>query len=106
MEDVRRACLASFRVDIARAGQSDEATALIDELMETSADFRRLWDEGEIRTQGGFQKRLVRPGVGEIVLDSSVLHVEGSDGLSMLVLSPADEASARAVAELVRRSGT
>jgi hypothetical protein len=60
VEDVRRTCVASFRVDIARAGQSAEATALIDELMETSADFRRLWDEGDIRSHGGFRKRLVR----------------------------------------------
>jgi len=105
VEAVRRTCVAAFRVDIARAGQSDEATALIDELMATSPDFRRLWDEGEIRTHGGFRKQLVRPGVGEIVLESSVFHVEGGGGLSMFVLSPADEASARAVAQLVERSG-
>ena len=106
VEEVRRTCLASFRVDIARAGQSDEATALIDELMVTSPDFRRLWDEGEIRSHGTMQKQLVRPGVGEIVLESAVFHVDGSDGLSMFVWSPANEASARAIAELVQRSGT
>lgn len=104
VDEVRRTCLASFRVDIARAGQSEEATALIAELMETSPDFRRLWAEGEIRSQGGFQKRIVRPGVGEIVLESSVLHIEGSDGLSMLVLSPTNDASARALTHLVERS--
>jgi PAS domain-containing protein len=106
VEDVRRACLASFRIDIARAGPSDEAAELIDELMQTSPDFRRLWGEGEIRSHGGFQKRLIRPEVGELVLESSVFHVEGSDGLSMLVLSPANEASARAIAQLLQRSGT
>jgi transcriptional regulator with XRE-family HTH domain len=106
VEAVRRTCLASFRVDIARAGPSEEATALIGELMETSPDFRRLWAEGEIRSHGGFQKRLVRPEVGEIVLESSVFHVEGSDGLSVFVFSPANEASARAIAQLVQRSGT
>ena len=105
VEDVRRTCLASFRVDIARAGQSDEATALIDELMETSPDFRRLWDEGEMRSHGKLQKQLVRPGVGEIVLESSVFSVDGSDGLSMFVWSPVNEASARAIAQLVQRSG-
>ncbi|MBJ6762278.1 helix-turn-helix domain-containing protein [Myxococcaceae bacterium JPH2] len=104
VEDVRRTCLASFRVDIARAGPSHEATALIDELMELSPDFRRLWAEGEIRSQGGFQKRMVRPDVGEIVLESSVFHLEGGDGLSMLVLSPTNEASARAIAQLVQQS--
>ncbi|MBU8894605.1 transcriptional regulator [Corallococcus sp. H22C18031201] len=105
VDEVRRTCLASFRVDIARAGPSDEATALIDELMETSPDFRRLWAEGELRSHGGFQKRIVRPEVGEIVLDSSVFKLEGSDGLSMFVFSPANEASARAIATLMQRVG-
>lgn len=103
VEDVRRACLASFRVDIARAGQSDEATALIDELMEASADFRRLWNEGEVRSHGGFRKRIVRPEVGEIVLESSVFPVDGSAGLSMFVLSPTDEGSRQALARLLQR---
>jgi transcriptional regulator with XRE-family HTH domain len=105
VEEVRRTCLASFRLEIARAGHSDEATALIDELMETSPEFRRLWSEGEIAAHGGFQKRIVRPGFGEIVLESSVFHLEGSERLSMFVYSPADEASARAVAQLVERAG-
>lgn len=105
VKDVRRSLVASFRVDIARAGASDESTALIDELMQTSPDFRSLWEEGEIRSHGGFQKRLVRPDVGEIVLESSVFQVEGSEGLSMLVLSPASEASACAIAQLIQRFG-
>jgi transcriptional regulator with XRE-family HTH domain len=103
VEDVRRTCLASFRVDIARAGPSVEATALIDELMATSPEFRRMWDEGEVRSHSQVRKQLVRPGVGELVLESSVFHVEGSDGLSMFVWSPATEASARALAQLVQQ---
>jgi hypothetical protein len=50
------------------------------------------------------QKQLVRPEVGEIVLESSVFVVDGSDGLSMFVWSPANEARARAIARLVQRS--
>jgi transcriptional regulator with XRE-family HTH domain len=106
VEEVRRTCLAAFRVDIARAGQSDEATALIDELMEASPEFRRLWDEGEIRSHGRFTKQLVRPEVGEIMLESSVFYVDGGEGLSMFVWSPANEASARAIAQLVQGSRT
>lgn len=102
VDDVRRNCLASFRFDIARAGESKEATALIAELMETSSDFRRLWAEGEVRSHGGFRKRLVRPDVGEIVLDATVLHVEGCEGLSIFVFAPADEESARLIAKLRR----
>lgn len=105
VDTVRRSCLAAFRVDIARAGASAEATALIDELMASSPAFHRLWHAGDLGAHAGFHKRLVRPGVGEIVLAASVLQVEGSDGLAMLVLSPVDEASARAVAALIARAG-
>jgi transcriptional regulator with XRE-family HTH domain len=105
VEEVRRSCLASFRVDIARAGVSEEATALIDELMDMSPDFRRLWAEGEMRSHGGFQKRLVRPEVGEIVLEASAFYVDGNDGLSMFVFSPTNDASAHAITQLVQRCG-
>ncbi len=101
VETVRRAYLASFRVDVARAGQSAEATALIEELLESSADFRRLWADPDMRPHGGFQKRITRPGVGEIVLEASVLQIEGTSGLSMLVLTPVDDASKRAVERMV-----
>jgi transcriptional regulator with XRE-family HTH domain len=103
LDNVRRACVAAFRVDTARAGQSEEAAALVAELMETSPAFRRLWDEGELRTYAGVRKRLLRPEVGEIMLESSVLGVEGSGGLSIFVYSPVDDASARAVATLIER---
>lgn len=102
-DEVRRACLAAFRVDIARAGNSEEAATLIDELMATSAEFRRMWDDGELRTHGVTQKRLTRPDVGEIALEASMFHVDGSDGLAIFVFTPTDDASARAVAQLVRQ---
>ena len=53
---------------------------------------------------GVMQKRLVRPDVGEIVLQSSVFYIDGSEGLSMFVWSPTNEASERAIAQLVQRS--
>lgn len=102
VDDVRRNCLAAFRFDIARAGESKEATSLIAELMETSEDFRRLWAEGEIRSHHGFRKRMIRPGIGELELDATVMSVEGCEGLSMYVFSPATPESADAIAKLVR----
>ncbi len=99
VESVRRTCIAAFRVDIARAGRTDEADALIEELMQ-SDEFRRLWADGEIRAHGTFQKRIVRDGA-EIELESSVFEIEGNVGLAMFVWSPANDASARAVAKLV-----
>ncbi|WP_375757311.1 helix-turn-helix transcriptional regulator [Corallococcus exercitus] len=104
-EDMRRTALAAFRVDIERAGASEEAAALVDELMRTSEEFRRLWAENELSTHGVKSRRFVRPGVGELVFDASMFSVDDSDGLSMVVLSPADDASARGVEQLVRELG-
>ena len=101
-DDMRRTCLAAFRVDIARAGASEEAAALVDELMATSADFRRLWAENDLRTHGVKHRRLVRPDVGELVFETSVFSVDDSDGLSMFVFSPADDATARGVERMIR----
>ncbi|GMU01355.1 helix-turn-helix transcriptional regulator [Corallococcus caeni] len=101
-EDMRRTCLAAFRVDIERAGASEEAAALVDELMQTSEEFRRLWAENELHTHGVQLRRLVRPGVGELVFEASMFSVDDSDGLGMVVLSPADDASARGVEQLIR----
>lgn len=101
-DDMRRTCLAAFRVDIVRAGASREAAELVDELLATSEDFRRLWAESELHTHGVKYRRLSRPGVGELLFETAVFSVDDSDGLSMLVLSPADEASARGVERLLR----
>jgi hypothetical protein len=98
----RRRTVAAFRVDVARAGDSQEAAELIAELTETSADFRRLWAEHELRTHGVMLKLLVRPGVGEILLESSAFSVDGGDYLRMTVYLPANAASARGIEELVR----
>jgi len=104
-DDMRRTCLAAFRVEIARAGASEEAAALVDELLATSADFRRLWAENDLHTHGVQHRRLVRPNVGELHFEVSTLSVDDSDGLSIVVLSPADDASARGVERLLRELG-
>lgn len=101
-DDMRRTCLAAFRVDVARAGATEEAAALVDELMETSEDFRRLWAENELHTHGVRHRRLFKPTVGELVFEASTFSVDDSDGLSMVVLSPVDDDSARGVEQLIR----
>ncbi|MCP3064064.1 helix-turn-helix transcriptional regulator [Myxococcus sp. K38C18041901] len=101
-EDMQRTCLAAFRVAIARAGATQEAAALVDELQATSEDFRRLWAENELHTHGVRSRRLVRPDVGELRFEASMFTVDDSDGLSLVVLSPVDDASARAVEQLLR----
>ena len=96
-----RFALATFRVDAARAGDRPEAAALAAELHETSADFRRLWAENEIGGHDAGVKRLLHPVAGPLTLEYSAFSVDGADGLSMIVFTPATPADARAIAQLL-----
>jgi hypothetical protein len=96
-----RFAIAVFRVDVARAGGSPEAAALAAELQATSADFRRLWAENEMRSHWVGRKRVAHPRAGTLTLEYSTFAVGGAEGLSMIVFTPASPADARAIALLL-----
>jgi transcriptional regulator with XRE-family HTH domain len=98
-----RFAIAVFRVDVARAGGSPEAAALAAELQATSADFRRLWAENEVRSHWVGLKRLRHPLAGPLALECSAFAVDGADGLRMIVFTPTSAADARAIQALVTR---
>ena len=97
-----RFAIGVFRVEVARVGGSPEAAALAAELQASSADFRRLWAENDVRSHSVMVKRLVHPLAGPLALETSAFAVDGADGLSMIVFSPATPADAAAVASLLR----
>ncbi len=96
-----RFVLATFRLDAARAGDGSEAAALAGELVASSADFRRLWAENEVRSHGAGVKRIRHPVAGPLTLEYSAFPVDGADGLSMIVFTPASAPDARAIEGLV-----
>jgi len=96
-----RFAIAVFRVDAARAGDRPEAAALAAELHASSADFRRLWAENETRSHWVGQKRLQHPVAGRLTLDTMAFAVDGADGLSMVVFTPASAADAQAITGLL-----
>ena len=96
-----RFALAVFRVDAARAGDCPEAAALATELQATTADFRRLWAEHEMRSNGVGLKRLQHPVAGPLTLEYSAFSVDGADGLTMVVFTPTSAADTRAIASLL-----
>jgi transcriptional regulator with XRE-family HTH domain len=100
-EAYARAALAVFRVDVARAGGSAEADALVADLQAASPDFRRLWAENEMHSQGSGSKHFDRPGVGPFSVDYAAFAVEGDEGLTMVVFTPSSPADARAVETLI-----
>jgi transcriptional regulator with XRE-family HTH domain len=102
-EEHARSMLAVFRMDVARIGGSPEADALVAELRAASADFRRLWAENEVRSHGAGMKRLNNPFVGPFTLEISAFAVDGAEGLTMLVFTPASAADARAIEALMAR---
>ena len=100
-EENARFAIGVFRLDVARAGDSPEAEAIAAELQATSADFRRLWADNEMRSHQPALKRLLHPLVGPLALEASAFAVEGANGLTMIVFTPAAPADARAIARLL-----
>lgn len=102
-EEHARSIVAIFRMDVARLGGSPEADALVAELQAASSDFRRLWADNEVRSHGSGRKRMHNPFVGPLTLEISAFAVEGAEGLTMLVFTPATAADARAIEALMAR---
>jgi transcriptional regulator with XRE-family HTH domain len=100
-EENARWALGVFRIDTARAGESSDAAALTAELLASSADFRRLWAENDVRNHGVGTKRIRHPRIGTITLEYSAFSVEGAGGLSMIVFTPTSQADVQAVEALV-----
>jgi transcriptional regulator with XRE-family HTH domain len=100
-ESDARFAVAVFRIDVARSGGSPEAVALAAEQQATSADFRRMWAEIDVRSHWVGRKRLHRPSVGSFTLETMAFTVDGAEGLSMIVFSPVSTADAKAVAMLI-----
>jgi transcriptional regulator with XRE-family HTH domain len=100
-EEDARFALSVFRVEVARAGGGSEAVALAAELQASSADFRRLWAEHEMRSHWIGLKQLHHPLVGSFALETLAFGIDGADGLSMVVFTPVSPADARAVETLI-----
>jgi len=100
-EENARFVISVFRIDVARAAACPEAVALAAELQATSADFRRLWAENNVRSHWAGLKRLQHPLVGPLTVEYSTFAVDGADGLSMVVFTPASPADAEAIEVLL-----
>jgi transcriptional regulator with XRE-family HTH domain len=90
-EERARAVVATFRMDVARIGGSAEATALVAELCEGSADFRQMWSENDVQTHAMGRKKIRHPTMGEVKLEYSSFPVDGAEGLSLVVFTAAEE---------------
>jgi len=85
---VARFAVAAFRGDTARAGVSEEAQPLIDELCRLSPEFKSYWHENDVRSFGDGVKYLQHPTVGPLALEYSAFAVDGRPDLTMVVYNP------------------
>ncbi len=102
-EENARFALGVLRVDIARGGGHAEAEALISELLVSSPEFRRLWAENEVRSQGFGMKRFVGSDGQALALETSNFPVEGAEGLTMIIFTPVTEADAQVVTAMIAK---
>lgn len=90
---VARFVVGTFRADAVRAGATQEATRLAEELLRESPEFATIWQENEVEKHGGGGvKRLHHPQLGPIALEYSSFAVDGRPELSMIVYNPANDA--------------
>ena len=102
-EHAARQVVATFRLETARAGATDRAAALVDDLRQSSPAFAALWDRGDVSAHGEGTKRVSHPG-GAVVLDYSTFAVDEQPDLGLVVYTPATAGDAERVRVLVERS--
>jgi transcriptional regulator with XRE-family HTH domain len=84
-----RQLVADLRAAAGRRSGDPTVTRLVNRLQAVSDDFRRRWDEHEVKIRRADRKTLVHPKVGRLVLDCETL-VTPDQRQQLLVLTPAD----------------
>ena len=100
-EPVARFVVATFRIDVARAGADAEVALLIEELSRSSPEFASMWRDSDVQTHGDVVKHLRHPELGPIAMEYSAFAVDGRPDLSLIVYNPATPADRRLVGSLV-----
>ena len=108
-EALARFIIGSFRADVARAGATAAAEPLVEELCQTSAEFRAFWQDKNIQgPHGEVIKRIRHPLIGPLAFEYSTFSVDGRRDLNLVVYNPAtaeDAAGIQALVETKRGSG-
>ena len=76
--------------------------ALVDELSRVSPEFARMWQENEVRTDGGGTKRLRHATAGLITREYSAFAVDGRPDLTLVIYNPATSKDIDKVRKLLK----
>ncbi len=81
-------------------------TGFVRRLQAVSPDFARLWDEQEVANQATYLKIFRHPDHERLVLTTTSLGVLSVPGTRVVVYTPADEITTKAISQLLAGVGT
>jgi transcriptional regulator with XRE-family HTH domain len=101
-EAVARSVLGAFRLETTRAGAAAEVEPLIAELSRSSAEFRTMWQDNDVRgAHGESVKHLRHPVLGRLAFEYSVFAVDARTDLSLVIYNPATPEEAGRIRSLL-----
>ena len=93
--------MATFRLDSARAGASDKARALVEELCQSSPEFAAMWLDHEVRNYGEGTKHIEHPQAGALTLEYSSFSLDDRPDLAMVIYTPSTPADIKRIRSLM-----
>ncbi len=93
--------LAKLRVDYSKSGKDPQFESLIRRMESQSAVFRRMWRAPEINVRSYGEYRIPNAEFGELVFENTAYVPDGHPAIRVVMLTPMDEATRKAV-ETVR----
>ncbi|MGV9708940.1 helix-turn-helix transcriptional regulator [Streptomyces sp. NPDC003483] len=89
-----------LRLTLARYPSDPAVTGLVDELLDGSADFARLWERHDVQPAPMLTKTFHHPVVGEVTVDCDSLTLTDHDQYLVLYTAPPGSSDAEALALL------
>ncbi len=100
-EHEAKLAVATFRLELARAGGDAGTAALIAELQRTSPDFAAFWRRHDVGTLGEGTKYVAHPRAGRLAMRYSSYSVDALPGLGLVVYTPATDSDTRRIRDLL-----
>ncbi len=99
-ESQAEAAIGLFRSQTAKFVGSEWHAELVDDLTNSSEEFKRLWSKQTVFKSIDESKQYNHPDVGELNLDTTLLAVQDCPNLMLIVNTPVDEVSAERLSAL------
>jgi transcriptional regulator with XRE-family HTH domain len=101
---VARAVVSQFRTEAFQAGFGPRAQEVVDGLVRSSPEFRRLWNELDVGLHMEPTKTFVLPEHGALTFELATFSVDGHPGLKLVIFTPASHEDRLRVRQLLDES--